>query len=567
MAEAVERFEVLVRHGAIGARIEIAEILGSYCAMQPSLHRYCNTPDVVDVEALLYAADRLPSSIHRVQEILIQSDAPDKLPEMAGVVRLADGARRRPTFQVGPDIIIVVAREGRTELLDLITLLCCYQLEAGKIARLLQGSKLYADLVDSLRQAPQSLEQRNRLIARLAFELGTTDDLMVALDRQWDGELLETLQALTESPPAYLARLHREYTFEASRSRAREWAANLKRGVDALGATSGPLHILSSNTHSTVNLLAAYALQVEDEIWEWATQHSVNRAMLAELNQRKPNITYFLLREWLKAHPQRVAEKQAWEQDMGVIDLADEYYTGVHAQVIQLAKVDPDKADPRLRESLLELQSSQSLLVNFDYAFGEQAGILVEQLFKAFRERVKSFSIMGKAGTVVGGRGGILLPTYLLKEGSRDVYDLPFGNALGEEDLIDLELGAVHSGGPMLTVAGTILQNEEMLIYYRENWNILGLEMEGIPYIRALHQCLKREWLCRNLQVLVGYYASDAPLEVGETLSKELDFEGIRPTYGLNLAILRKVLASEKQGHTTMEESTPCSEKASAQKL
>lgn len=555
MGEAVEKFEVLVRHGAICSRLEIDHLLNAYCEMEPSLHRYCNTRDVVDVEALLYAAERLPESIYEVREILIQADAPDKLPRMAGVDRLDSGARRRPTFQVGSDVIIVVAREGRTELLDLITLLCSYQLEAQKIAHLLRSTSLYRDVKRAVENGCGSLEERNRLVARLAFELGTTDDLMVALDKQWNGELLERLHSLTESPPFFVARLHRDYSFEASRSRAEQWAGNLRKAVEALGDWNGPVHILSSNTHSTVNLLSGYALQVEDEIWDWALKNSSHKEFLQAQTERKPNLTYFLLRDWLKAHPERHEEKLIWGSSMGVHDLADEFYTGVHSQVIELGKVDPQKVDPRLREPLSNLADPHSVLINFDYAFGEQAGILVEQLFKVFRERVKSFSIMGKAGTVVGGRGGIMLPTYLLKEGSRDVYDLPFGNALSPEDLTDLKLGQVHSGGPMLTVAGTIMQNEEMLLRYRENWKILGLEMEGIPYVRALHQGLKRGWLCSELQVMVGYYASDAPLEVGETLARELAFEGLDPTYGLNLAILKKLMGQGRcEAYDTQEE-------------
>ena len=554
MDEAIEKFEILVRHGAICSRLEISLLLDAYRDMRPSLHRYCDVDDVVDVEALMYAADRLPSSIHQVQEILIQADVPDKLPQMAGVVQLSAGARRRPTFQVGPDVVIVVAREGRTELLDLITLLCTYQIEANKIADLLRSGSLTEELERVLEKAPDSLEERNRLLARLAFELGTTDDLLVALDKEWGNQLLERLWELVAHPPEFVARLHRDYSIQASQGRAQNWAALIKREVDALVNGSGPVHILSSNTHSTINLLTGYALSVQEEIWDWALSESDHVEHLKTIDTQTPNVTYFLLRDWLKAHPERLADKTAWEKQMGVCHLADEYYTGVHSQVIELARLDPSKSDPRLSAYLSQLAHSQAVLVNFDYAFGEQAGILIEQLFKAFRHRVSSFSIMGKAGTVVGGRGGVMLPTYLLKEGSRDVYDLPFGNALDPAEFEDLGLGTIYSGGPMLTVAGTILQNEKMLRRYREEWNILGLEMEGIPYIRALHQCLKRDWVCPNLDILLGYYASDAPLEIGESLARELAFDGLDATYGLNIAILRRIFKEPKPGFTTAED-------------
>lgn len=522
--------------------------------MEPALHRYCNRDDVVDFEALLYASDRLPKTIYQVREVLIQADAPDKLPGMSGIVKVPTGARRRLTFQVGNDVLIVVAREGRTELLDLITLLCIYQIEANKMAQLLSQSELLPELTELLKDPEQTVEVRNRLLARLAFELGTTDDLMVELDKDWDGELLERLLYVTTHPTSFVARLHRDYSMEASTTRAKKWAGRLKRGVESLTQGTGPVHILSSNTHSTVNLLGGYALSVEDDIWEWALTHSEHREYLMNVPERTPNLTYFLLRDWLKAFPAKKLDKERWEADMGVLHLPDEHYTGVHSQVIHFGKLSSECADPRLTDYIQGLESSDSVLLNFDYAFGEQAGILVEQLFKVFRDRIASFSIMGKAGTVVGGRGGVMLPSYLLREGSRDVYDLPFGNALAAEDLSDLQLGEIHCGGPMLTVAGTVMQNEKMLRDYREEWNILGLEMEGIPYIRALHQCLKRGWVSQSLDVQVGYYASDAPLEVGETLARELAFEGLGPTYGLNIAILRSILRDRNPQTETQEE-------------
>ena len=355
MSEAVEKFEVMVRHGAFCSRLEIVNLLEAYKEMEPSLHRHCGTPDVVDIEALLYSSDRLPNGIYQVRDILIQADVPDKLPEMAGVVQLTTDARRRPTFQVGNDVIVVVAREGRTELLDLITLLCSYQLEAQKISDLLRDTPLYAHINDTLAAENCTLEERNRLLARLAFELGTTDDLIVELDKDWNGELLERLQFLVEHPPAFVARLHRDYSVEASQTRAQQWAGNLRSGVDKLNCRDAPVHILSSNTHSTVNLLAGYALSVENEIWDWALVESRHADYLRKVPGREPNTTYFLMRDWLKAFPERKKEKEEWEHEMGVYHLADQHYTGVQSQVIDLSRLKPSAADPRLRPFLSQL--------------------------------------------------------------------------------------------------------------------------------------------------------------------------------------------------------------------
>ena len=349
MAEAIERFEIMVAHGAINSRLEIEHLISAYKEMEPSLHRHCDTANLVDVDALLYAIERLPETIYQIREILIQASGPDKASHRKGITKLATGARRRPVFQVGTDTIIIVAREGRTELLDLVTLLCCYQLECNKIASLLKDKPVAKLLLHLLEGEGQSPEDRNRAIARLAFELGTTDAHLLELDEAWGGRLLERLDSLLRNPPHFIVRLHQDYTIEASRSRAKKWAHRLKSAVDSLQLCQSPVHILSSNTHSTVNLLSGYALTVEKEIWKWALHESEHKKTLEAETYKSPYLTYYLLKDWLKAFPHRLSEKTAWELEVGITHLEDEHYTGVHAQVFDLSRIRPEALDPRLR--------------------------------------------------------------------------------------------------------------------------------------------------------------------------------------------------------------------------
>lgn len=530
---AVETFEIQVRYGAIKGTFVIDEFIAPFQAMAPSLHRYANHPAIVDVDALAYTTERLPQGIHRIREVLVQADVPDKLPQMAGIARLETPARRRATFQVGDEIVIIVAREGVTELLDLVSLLTSYSIEAQKIAALLLGT----ELLETVRGFSGDLPERNRLLARMAFQLGTTDDQIVRLDALWGGQLLERLVCLVDHPPHFLVRLHRDYSPEAAVARARLWARRIHQTVGEFCPADAPVHILSSNTHSTVNLLSAFVRRHADAVWAWARAESVYREHLPV--ERTENLLYFVVREWLKAFPERRLEKAESELAHGIHELEDVYHVGLYAQVMDLSRVDLGAVDPRLHLDAEALARDRPVLINFEYAFGEQAGIVVDQLFRELKGRVASFSIMGKAGTVVGERGGVMLPTWLLKEGSNDVYDLPFGNILRPDDFPGLE---VHADGPMLTVLGTILQNDEMLRRYRDEWGILGLEMEGIPYVRALRQCQKRGVLRPDLKVAVGYYASDAPLVPGESLSRELSLEGVNATYAINAAILNRLL-------------------------
>jgi hypothetical protein len=246
---------------------------------------------------------------------------------------------------------------------------------------------------------------------------------------------------------------------------------------------------------------------------------------------------YFLLKSWLDAHPGRRAEQEEIHAECGLLTLTDLDRVGVTAQLIDLANLPLEHIDPRLGIQKLD---NPPIIVNFDYAFGDQAGVVGEQLFRELAEHdVRSFSILGKAGSLVGERGSVMLPQYLLRESSRDIYDIPGGNLLRAADLPGLQ---VFDQGPVLTVLGTILQNDELLKSYRDEWMVLGLEMEGIPYLRSVHQALKLGWISPQIKVAIGYYASDAPLVPGESLSRALSLRGLNPTYGLNLALLRKLL-------------------------
>ena len=123
------------------------------------------------------------------------------------------------------------------------------------------------------------------------------------------------------------------------------------------------------------------------------------------------------------------------------------------------------------------------------------------------------------------------------------VLYFPNGNGLSTDDLEGLVNGdlEIHNSGPMLTVPGTILQNNDLLRAYQERWSIVGLEMEGIPYIKAIEQAVKRKKLAHDIKVLVGYYASDAPLNHSENLSTSMGVNGLTPTYALSIAILHKL--------------------------
>lgn len=491
---------------------------------------------MVDVDALLYVLARLPEGIHRVREILVQSDIPDKIPDLQGLEEVVVPTRRRATFLLGPERMVIVAREGVTELLDLVTLLSAFEVETRKLERLLGGSDLLEDLRRYLQGAPDQGEE-NRLLVRLAFEFGTTDDQMMAWRGVWGDETLARILGLAEHPMHLRVRLHRDYCLQSALDRSRSWARRLAQEVGKRTSGTRPLHLMSSNTHSTVNLLSPFPRRNQEAIMGWGRE--AHPELFDTPHVAPENLIYYLMKAWLEEFPEKQAEQASIHEECGIITLSDMDRVGVTAQLVDLARIPPEDCDPRL--SLGNL-GNPPFLVNFDYAFGDQAGVVGEQLFRELSNHdVRSFSIMGKAGSLVGPRGSLMLPGYLLREGTRDIYDLPGGNLLNAADLEGLA-GPVFEQGPVLTVLGTILQNDDLLRSYRDDWRALGLEMEGVPYMRAVHQALKLGWLKPHMRVAIGYYASDTPLIPGESLARALSVRGMDATYGLNVALLRKLL-------------------------
>lgn len=89
-------------------------------------------------------------------------------------------------------------------------------------------------------------------------------------------------------------------------------------------------------------------------------------------------------------------------------------------------------------------------------------------------------------------------------------------------------------------MGGTLLQNRDMLQFYRRIWGCIGLEMEGIWYLRALLESEELGVLRPGARRRFLYYVSDLPLAAGQGLSERMSpLEGIPPLY----AITREVLS------------------------
>jgi hypothetical protein len=228
----------------------------------------------------------------------------------------------------------------------------------------------------------------------------------------------------------------------------------------------------------------------------------------------------------------------------------------IEAQVVELSQLDPQRFDPRLMPSGDNnfLRTSNAYLVNIDYPLGLGAYNVLSKMAEHIPE-ILGVYIMGKAATLNGVIGDVMIPSVVQDEHSQNTY--LFENCFTAPDVTPwLIYGTVLDNQKALTVLGTFLQNANLMdVMYREGYT--DIEMEAGPYLSAIYEMTrpKRHPVNEivNLQgasfdIGILHYASDTPLSKGRNLGAgALSYRGMDSTYAASVAILRRIFALEKK--------------------
>jgi len=299
------------------------------------------------------------------------------------------------------------------------------------------------------------------------------------------------------------------------------------------------VHIVSSNTHSVPNCINPWFTRQAEHILDWAK--SVQHPYLAETWTEEQDLLYALARDYFRAFPEKSREMRDLERKQGVLRLDATASTGIEVQVIDLSCMNTKDIDPLLA---LSCKAKKALLINIDYAFGEQAEHIIHQLILLFGKNITSVNFLGKAGALLGKRGEILVPSAFIEQ-SHDLF-----SPVQREDYAELkELRRLSADrevffGPMLTVMGTLMQNRLMLNFYKRLWKVIGIEMEGVFYHRPVEESKQTGLLDPQTKSRFFYYISDLPLDASHTLSERMKAsEGIPPLYTITRHVLRQIFA------------------------
>lgn len=495
-----------------------------------------------ELEGLLYVVDRLPYGIEECTFINLTSDEGYINSHFKAIV---PPKRRRNCFRIDKEQMNIEITRGRSEIYDILTHLTFMFVESHKISKRVLIDEEGTTTRDwlKLEKAVLSNEElsqpeREIAIAHTANILGRTFNELTemysafSLPNQperllhlvyWLGklaieEVVNNKRRTVTFSPVLRERLGHHIHGEI-------WSDTIKEALTKNGLIDRPIHVISANMHSVMNsLFAPQALK------SMATKKSIFE-VYESLSQKE------------NQELRNKVTKEALQR--GMIYIPDTSGTNIDVQIFDTAKIDFSKTDIEISKEFAD--SDKPVIFVMDYAFGEQAYETIDELLKPIKLKdsqihlnIDSISIMGKAGILEGGKGDIMIPSAHIFEGTADNY--PLENQLSKSDFEGQGIDVYE--GTMITVLGTSLQNKEILkFFFNSTWNVIGLEMEGAHYQKAIQAASRvRGSINPDVKVRYAYYASDNPLETGSTLaSGGLGTSGVKPTYLITRKILQQI--------------------------
>lgn len=546
--------------GKLGKSIE-----GCLRDLNPEIYGSMNDAKIVELKGLEYVIDRLPKGIEECTRIILTEE--DQFGSSPFEI-IQPLKRRRTSYRISKNEICFIISRGISEIYDIITHMTFLNIEAKKIYKRIQddsgNTRVEWDLLEKVAVSNDKLNAKdlNSAIWNLSIILGRsyheTRKSFESLEKNKKekksnnglfkliynlGKRIENEHKSRENSliiyftPSLMSIIgHQQY--------GKIWAQTIREKFIELGFDNRPVHIISSNPHSVVNILYAYG------------------ALKGKTDTQNPPELY----DFFTLLKNKRKEIIAFAEKHGLVRLPDRSGANIDCQIIDTSGLKSVAFHPELKFNIFNSKKNDQskaeknidpVILVMDYAFGTQAFELMERLLKALsgdrdkrddkedrtddKEKtvfnIGSISIMGKAGILAGEKGDIMLSSAYVCEGTSDNYIVE--NDLKPEDF-DGDFNVFT--GPMATVLGTSLQNRDVLEMFQKDWNAIGIEMEGGYYQKAVNAAIIKGYLPKNIKMRYAYYASDNPMTMGNTLAAgPMGEEGIKPTYMITKAILQKI--------------------------
>ncbi len=537
--------------------VTIDALVESHIGMESLLHSRARGPQV-DLSALIYASLRLPADI--VSTRLVVLGQRSAVFERWGYdvtqwEEVTAKARRRRAYYDGDETMALYIA-SRSDIDDIIPTLAAYQIEWNKLHRVLSTSQGTRFLRDLQSEAALSEDELAVLAAASGMALEDAERLYSA----WGEMTVSILRAIAIAPKRFSVQLLAG-SLTDYRQAMRYWWQNVEDETLEVDYGGRRVYFVSSNTHSMVNLWSGYGLRQRDAILKYI-RSAGHADLLAEYEDieaqavpsSQENFFYYALKKYLQDGGEAAyQELDRAEAAVGIHRVSSEHGFELDAQIIELNHINPHEIDPRVRLDGAELlRHSQALILNIDYPLGLAAYEMLTRIAENVG-KISGVYVMGKAATLNGRIGDVMLPSVVHDEHSLNTY--LFDNAFTADDVAPhLVYGTVLDNQKSVSVRGTFLQNDRYMgVFYREGYT--DIEMEAGPYLSAIYELIRPKRHPYNeivtlhhapFDIGIMHYASDKPLSKGKNLGAgSLSYRGMDPTYATSVAILRRVIARE----------------------
>jgi hypothetical protein len=531
--------------------VKIRTLEEVHARMHSSLHTKAQSDDP-DISALIYSWLRLPEVMGNVNTIILgqsisvfQQHSYDDLLSWQSV---SARARRRTCYYDGKENLACIIA-SRSDIDDIIPALTALQIEWNKLYFILSqlNDKEFENFLLNIDKQQPSVHP---LLKEYMAEF---ERLFVV----WNDHSIENLKAIREKPLNLHVRLLSGSLTEYQRA-TRLWTNNIIHAEPEL--EHHPVYFVSSNPHSIPNLLTGYALQKEHTLLKYL-KASNQTDLLKEWDKLcstqpaayRGNFLYYVLKKYQQAEANSIHEQMEAEQDCHLTRISSASSFDIETQAVPINHLCHSSIDPRVILPEMDiLQNSDAYILNIDYPLGFAAYHILTKLAEKIGP-IQGIYIMGKAASLNGNIGDIILPTVVFDEHSQNTY--MFKNAFLGDDLTPyLQAGSVLDNQKAVTVLGTYLQNAKIMdIVYRESYT--DIEMEAGPYLSAIYEMFRPKRHPVNeivslhrvpFDIGMLHYVSDTPMNESQNLgSGTLSYQGIESTYAASIAIIRKIFTRE----------------------
>ncbi len=539
--------------------VQIKTLIEAHKRINSALHVNANSQQI-DVAAFIYASLRVPTCIDRTRLVIMgQSErvfAQHGYAEVESWQQVSAPGRRRRSFFNGQDTLAVYIA-SRSDIDDLLPILTAYQIERRKLHTRLNKPPIIEKLQQLKAEGQGKLKKPE--LKWLAKKVNVSSKDLKRLGEIWQTQMVERLLTIALHKHELAIRSLAGSLADYKRA-TRRWWRNTERALPDIAFDERPIYFVSSNTHTLPNLLSGYALQHREDLNNFI--HARGSDQLRKeyhdiLAQNVPssleNFLYYVLKKYEAVYPEGRQDRMVHEKQAGIVRVPSEHAFDIEMQVVSLNQLDLTSMDQRLWVPDMEkLAHSHALILNIDYPLGLAAYQVLTEVARNI-DTVRGIYIMGKAATLNGRIGDVMIPNVVHDEHSLNTY--LFDNCFKADDVAPhLVYGTVMDNQKAITVPGTFLQNDEyMSVFYQEGYT--DMEMEAGPYLSGIYEMIRPKRHPYNelvdlhhapFPVGILHYASDTPFSKSTNLgTQNLSYFGMDPTYASMIAILRAIFTTE----------------------